>query len=121
MPNNKFSPKTSKAISRRSLSTISTTNSVVSGTLVSDIASGLTGTIIVTAKDSSGNTITTGGELLMVRITNLWSYANSHYCSSNGVTTTLSSIVSDMMVDNGNGTYSYSYTITFVGKLFSII
>ena len=117
MPNNKFLPKTSKAISRRSLS-ISTTNSVVSGAGISDIATGLTRTIVVTAKDSSGNIITTGGELLMIRITNLWSYANSHYCSPNGATTPLSSLVSDMMVDNGNGTYSYSYTFTFIGKLF---
>ena len=88
----------------------------MSGSGIQNIATGLTGQITVTAKDSSGNTITTGGELFMIRISNTWTLTNSHYCSPTGATAPLSSFISDMMTDNNNGIYSYSYTFSFIGR-----
>ena len=102
---------------RRSLVAASAANSVVSGTGISNIASGVTGTVTVTAKDSLGNTITTGGEIFMIKISNICSKANSHYWAPSGATTPLASNINDIMADNGDGTYSYSYILSFIGKM----
>ena len=83
--------------------------SEVSGTGIIDFAAGTT-TVIVKAKDSSGNTISTGGEILMLKVSNLCNKVNDYYWSPNGVSGPLSIKINELMTDHNNGTYSASFT-----------
>ena len=78
---------TSKHTRRLSASSL---NSKVSRLTPDVIDPGEITTITVTARDSDGNLITTGGEYFLV---------GNNY-----------------MTDNGNGTYSYSVTLNYAGK-----
>ena len=74
---------TSSEASHRKLSSVSVTNSVVSGNgtqnqLVRDNV-----TVTVVAKDSSGNSITTGGETFVLRVTSKCVAESIHLCSNN--------------------------------------
>ena len=73
--------------------------------------------ITVKAKDSAGNYIFTGGELFMIKISNLWTKKNDHYCSPDGNSSPLTSNVNDIMVDHNDGNYTYSYTAPFTSKI----
>ena len=111
--------KSEEIAHRRSLIAASAANSVVSGSGIFDIASGTTVTVTVTAKDSSGAPINTGGELFVVRVSNTWSKYNEHYWKPSGNSNTLSSNVVEPMTDHNNGTYSYSYSVSSTGTLSS--
>ena len=79
---------------------------------------GTTGVITVTSRDSSGNLIGTGGDFWIVKITNEWTKENDYtWVGVTGAANTLSSAISGTMTDNGDGTYTYSYTISTLGKL----
>ena len=94
--------------------------STISGNGLQSIAAGTVGTINVTSRDSSGNLIGTGGDLWVVKITNEWTKANDYTCVGvSGAANTLSSPISGTMTDKGDGTYTYSYTISTTGKLFT--
>ena len=69
---------------------------------------------MVTAKDSSGNAITTGGEKFAVKISNTCTKVNDYYCSPSGNVGPLSSNINGIMTDN-NGTYTYSYILSTTG------
>ena len=76
--------------------------------------------IIVTAKDSSGNAITNGGEAFLLKVSNAWTIKNIHYCEVNS-STFLTSNIYVLMTDHNNGTYSASYTINSgTGKIKAI-
>lgn len=74
--------------------------------------------VIVTAKDSSGNALTTGGDTFFVMITNQCTKENTYICLVNsGAANTLSAPIQGVMTDHTNGTYSYTYTLTVTGKI----
>ena len=107
------SPTPSKT-SHRKLSSVSVANSVVSGTGIQNQLLRENVTVTVTAKDSSGNSITTGGETFVVRVTDkcvaesihMWS--NSYYPPYR--------YIDGIMTDNNDGTYAYSYSMNNIGK-----
>ena len=62
--------------------------------------------ISVIAKDSAGKSVSSGGEIFIIKISNTCTKYNKYYCAPNGTGTTLSSNVNDVMKDNKNGTYT---------------
>ena len=75
-------------------------------------------TITVTAKDSSGTNIGTGGDLFYVQITNEWTKTSDFaWTVVTGADNTLSSSIFALMTDNYDGTYTYQYTLTNEGKV----
>ena len=84
---------------------------MVSGLIYTKTFLGDTLEITVTAKDSYGNYVTTGGDIFTVKISNVCTKYNQYYCAPSGSTTSLSSNVNDVMTDHNNGTYSYSYPV----------
>ena len=102
------------------MGSFSATQSTVSGTgtaLSVTISTSLT--VTVTAKDSSGNNIGTGGELIWIRLQQQWARSSNNFYWDDNLSSTfaLSSAVWTRMTDNSDGTYSYTYTPTIVGKL----
>jgi hypothetical protein len=75
-------------------------------------------TIIVTAKDSSGNNIGTGGEKVYIRINNHWTRAaNMVWTDVPTSTDVLGSTIEAQMIDNADGTYSYTTNLSVLGYL----
>ena len=89
----------------RSLSVASAVNSVVAGLGSSSMFTGDILSITVTAKDSSGNLLTTGGDIFTVKISNKCTKYNAYYCEPTGATSPLSANINDVMIDHNNGTY----------------
>ena len=103
---------------KRRLAT-SASMSTISGNGLQSIAAGTVGTINVTSRDSSGNLVGTGGDTWIVKITNEWTKENDYtWVGVTGAANTLSSAISGIMTDKGDGTYTYSYTISTTGKLY---
>ena len=88
------------------MASTSAVNSIVTGLENSSMYTGDIIKITVTAKDSSGNFVTTGGDIFTVKISNLWTKYNAYYCWPNGATGPLSANVNDVMADHNNGTNS---------------
>ena len=101
---------------KRSLTNADAGNSIVSGLESSNVYSVTPFTITVTTKDPKGNLITTGGEIFTVKISNLWTKYNSNYWTPNGKTSPLSSNINGVMTDNNDGSYTYTVTLTAIGK-----
>ena len=97
----------------------SAANSVVSGTGVSgSIVAFTTYTVTVTAKDASGTNIGHGGDIFVIEINNQWTLDAWGSCLVNsGAKSTISSFISATMTDNGDGTYSYSYSVQNDGAI----
>ena len=94
----------------RSLVAASASNSVVSGTGVTTFAKQTMSVVTVTAKDSSGNTITTGGEKFLLKVSNVWTKKNNYYWEV-GTSFLFSPNIYILMTDNNDGTYTASYTV----------
>ena len=94
----------------------SASNSVVSGTGITDFYSDTTVTIFVTVKNAFGTLMTSGGDTFIVKISNLWTQINSNLCEVNGNSNTLASSINGVMTDLNNGNYTYSYTVPNAGK-----
>ena len=73
----------------------------------------------MTAKDSSGNNVGVGGETIFVMVAESMYERHKHelYSTVSGATTVVSSTTVGQMTDNGDGTYSYSYTVSVPGKI----
>ena len=72
----------------------------------------------MTAKDSFGASINTGGEVIYVEITNACTKGVNFVCvPDTGAYTVLSSSISAKMTDNSNGTYTYNYQVTRPGTI----
>ena len=92
--------------------------STISGTGIQTFKVGSTVTVTVTSKDSSGNLIGVGGDIWLIKITNECTKANDYeWAIVSSAATTLSSSISGVMSDKGDGTYTYSYTVTNTGKI----
>ena len=92
---------------------------MVSGTGVSgSIVAFTTYTVTVTAKDASGANIGHGGDIFVIEINNQWTLDAWGSCLVNsGAKSTISSFISATMTDNGDGTYSYSYSVQNDGAI----
>ena len=90
-------------------------NSIVSGSGIASFHAGTTVSIIVRAKDTYGNYITTGGDKFIVKISNPWTKYNSFYWKLTGSSGALSSNINAVMTDYNNGTYSYNYSVSTAG------
>lgn len=70
----------------------------------------------MTAKDSFGNNIGSGGDSLVVEIHNECVLDSGFYCTEvSGARQILSSPIVSSMTDNGDGTYDYSYYVDLDG------
>ena len=76
----------------------------------------------MTAKDSSGNNIGIGGNYFAVEIYNKWTLDSSNNWNIvSGAKQTVSSTIKAQMTDNGDGTYSYSYSVQNDGAISIVI
>ena len=98
-------------------------NSVVSGTGVSgNLIAFNTYTVTVTAKDASGNYVGTGGDIFTIEIYNYWTLdSNLNWNEVFGAKQTLSAPIKATMTDNGDGTYSYNYSVLLDGAVTVIV
>jgi cysteine-rich repeat protein len=76
-------------------------------------------TLIVTAYDSSGVRITTGGSTIYAKISNHWTRSLGRFeCTAvSGRRIVIDSYISGVMTDKGDGTYEFSFTIERPGNL----
>ena len=97
--------------------------SVVSGTGISgSIVAFTTYTITVTAKDSAGNNIGHGGNQFVVEIYNKWTVDSNLNCNAvAGARQTLSAPIKGRMADNGDGTYSFNYSVVLDGAVTVVV
>ena len=104
---------------RRLASSTSASASIVSGTgVASNIYAFTTYTITVTAKDSSGNNKGTGGRIFLIQISNKWTMVDAYNWNvDSGAKQTISHLIYEKMTDNGDGTYSYNYSVSFDGAI----
>ena len=103
--------------------TTDASTSTISGTGIASSIYALTAyTITVTAKDSAGNSIGHGGDIFLIQITNKWTTSVEYVCDLvSGARSTVSTPYYDKMIDNGDGTYSYSYTLSNDGAITVIV
>ena len=75
--------------------------------------------ILVQAKDSSGNNIITGGDIIMVHISNQCERSNDQFgCFDvSNQQKVMESNIYDQMIDNNDGTYTYDYTVNLNGTV----
>ena len=74
--------------------------------------------VFLTAKDSSGNNIGVGGETIFVMVSNQCTRSTNMSCTPvSGATTVVANTIVGQMTDNGDGTYSYSFTVSAPGKI----
>ena len=79
-------------------------------------------TITVTAKDSTDTNIGHGGDTFLIQISNQCTMSDAYNCDVvSGAKTTIPSTIYDKMTDNGDGTYSYSYSVKINGAITILI
>jgi hypothetical protein len=103
---------------RNLVSTFDYTKSVVSGITENlPFKLGQSYTISVTAKDSSGNRITIGGETIYIHITNHCTRgANMAWNIVASTPSILASDITAQMTDNSDGTYTYTTSFSTQGR-----
>ena len=96
---------------------------MVSGTGISGTLTAFTTyTVTVTAKDSSGVNVGHGGDKFRVEIYNKWTMgANSIWNTVSGARQTLSATINAAMTDNGDGTYTYNFSVQLDGAVTIIV
>jgi hypothetical protein len=94
------------------------TKSTISGVIENPpFIKGVSYTFSVNAKDSSGNSITTGGEIVYISITNPCTRGPNMACDAiPSAPTVLATDVNSRMTDHSNGTYTYTTTFNFLGE-----
>ena len=94
------------------------TQSTVTGDAVSDFEALTQRTVTVTAKDAGSSNVGSGGEFIYVQITNECTKSSNFECTVvGGADNTISTPVFEVMTDNNDGTYSYSWTPDNEGTL----
>jgi hypothetical protein len=114
---------TSHVNSKRNLSSVDPSQSVVSGDGLGPSIKALKSyTINLVAKDSSGNNIGFGGETFVIDIRNKCTIFGIQSCDTDySAKLPLSSAVTGTMIDNGDGTYSYTYILEQSGVVSILI
>ena len=103
---------------RRILTSTSPTQSTVSGSGITSIEPFKNYTVTVTAKNSGGTLVGTGGDSFYVRISNECTKTTQvDWTVISGAANTMSSPFEALMTYNGDGTYTYNYTLSVVGKV----
>ena len=93
-------------------------SSVTGSGVTSPIVVNQTNNVLLTARDSLGNDIGVGGETIFVIIANECTRSAHMSCTPvSGATNVIENTIVDQMIDNGNGTYSYFYSISVPGKV----
>ena len=92
--------------------------SVVSGNGTLSVIAFQTNRITLTAKDSTGINIGHGGDMFYIRISNECT-PNSDFTWTevSGARQVLSSLIITTMIDNGDGTYYYDYSVQLDGTI----
>ena len=108
---------------RKLAGTTSAANWVVSGTGIASAITALTTYMVtVTARDSSNNNIGHGGDTFLIQISNKWTMSNAYnWDVVSGATNTVSNMIYEKMTDNGDGTYSYNYSVNNIGAITVIV
>ena len=108
---------------RNLISVADAQQSVVSGTAIeTQIEAFTTYTVEVQARDSNGIDLTTGGDVFSIEIRNNWIVKSLVYWDPDTSTKpALPSSIIAAMVDNGDGTYSYSFSVDIDGFLTILI
>ena len=76
----------------------------------------------MTAKDSSGTNVNHGGDTFFVKITNQCTQGSNFACTEvSGARQTLSSPIQGTMTDNGDGTYTFNYSVPLDGAVTVVI
>lgn len=111
-------PDNSYVLSERRtlLSSASPSLSAISGTGIANFVSSTSVSVTVTAKNSGGTNLGTGGDIFWITVSDKCSKTSNFVCTQVGGDT-LSSDLSAIMTDNGDGTYSYTYTVTGAGSI----
>ena len=96
---------------------------MVSGTGISGVLTAFTTyTVTVTAKDSSGVNVGHGGDKFRIEIYNKWTMgSNSIWNAVPGARQTLSATIKAAMTDNGDGTYTYNFSVQLDGEVTIIV
>ena len=103
---------------KRVLTSTSASVSSVTGSGITTIEPYKNYTVTVTAKDSGGVLIGTGGDSFYVRISNECTISSQvDWTVVGGAASTMSSPFEALMTYNGDGTYSYNYTLSVTGKI----
>ena len=73
---------------------------------------------MLTARDASNNNVGHGGDTFYIEIKNKWTIDVYGVCKAvAGSKSTLSAPIKGVMVDNGDGTYSFDYSVSFDGAV----
>ena len=73
---------------------------------------------MLTARDASNNNVGHGGDTFYIEIKNKWTIDVYGVCKAvAGSKSTLSVPIKGVMVDNGDGTYSFDYSVSFDGAV----
>ena len=76
----------------------------------------------VTAKDSTGTNVGHGGDTFKIGIYNKWTIDGNGLCNTDaGAKQTMTSPLSAIMTDNGDGTYIYNFSVQLDGAVTIII
>ena len=72
----------------------------------------------MTAKNSNGDNLNVGGDIVYVNITNACTKGVNYTCNLDpDAITVLDSRIHDLMKDNSDGTYTYDYKVTRPGTI----
>lgn len=97
---------------------VGATQTTVAGDGISNFVALTQRTVTVNAKDTGGGNIATGGDLFYILISNKWEKKSNFKCAVvNGADNTITTAITELMSDNNDGTYSYSWTPDNEGKL----
>ena len=103
---------------KRALTLTDASNSVVSGDGIANIEPFKNYTVTVTAKDLASANVGTGGDSFYVRISNECTITSqTEWKTVVGAANTMSSQFEALMTYNGDGTYTYNYTLSVLGKV----
>lgn len=104
-------------------SLVSATNSVITGNWIgSTLIADETYTITATLKDTSGVDIGVGGRTLTIEINNECSIDVGFACTTiPGVDTSITSVILGTMTDQGDGTYTYTFSVPYSGAISAVV
>ena len=90
---------------------VDTLSAIVTGTGLTTVAASVAALVEVASYDELGTARTTGGDLFYIHVVDRCSVTSNFYCEENSLSTkVLYPPIMKLMTDNGDGTYSVSYS-----------